>query len=139
LLSEVALMLEAAIQKGDLGEGGYDAWILLGEIRNMDEREDLGLRALAEGVKRAEAAGSHGPGIIVCYFLPMLNSILYSLLLSVYGHVLHERRVRQSLIHNVAALAPNPISISSRSPGNGDKHSPECLMGRPHTTHGLVH
>ena len=28
-LTEIALLLEAAIQKGDLGEGGYEAWILL--------------------------------------------------------------------------------------------------------------
>ena len=64
-LSEAALLLEAAIQKGELGEGGYEAWILLGETRNMDEREDLGMRALAEGVKRAEAAGANGEGMLV--------------------------------------------------------------------------
>ncbi|EGO00115.1 hypothetical protein SERLA73DRAFT_180560 [Serpula lacrymans var. lacrymans S7.3] len=63
-LSEAALLLEAAIQKGDLGEGGYEAWILLGETRNMDEREDLGMRALTEGVKRAEAAGADGAGML---------------------------------------------------------------------------
>ncbi|EEB88629.1 hypothetical protein MPER_13444, partial [Moniliophthora perniciosa FA553] len=63
-LSEAALLLEAAIQKGDLGEGGYEAWILLGETRNMDEREELGMRALAEGVKRAEAAGAQGAGMM---------------------------------------------------------------------------
>ncbi|ESK96620.1 peroxisome targeting signal receptor [Moniliophthora roreri MCA 2997] len=63
-LSEAALLLEAAIQKGDLGEGGYEAWILLGETRNMDEREELGMRALAEGVQRAEAAGAQGAGMM---------------------------------------------------------------------------
>lgn len=51
-------MLEAAIQHGELGEGGYEAWVLLGETRNMDEREEVGMRALAEGVKRAGAVGS---------------------------------------------------------------------------------
>ncbi|KZP17955.1 TPR-like protein [Athelia psychrophila] len=61
-LSEAALLLEAAIQKGELGEGGYEAWILLGETRNMDEREELGMRALTEGVKRAEEAGAVGAG-----------------------------------------------------------------------------
>ena len=61
-LSDAALLLEAAIQKGDLGEGGYEAWILLGETRNMDEREELGMRALVEGVKRAGAAGAAGVG-----------------------------------------------------------------------------
>src|ERR1700684_1664289 len=48
-LSEAALMLEAAIQKGDLGEGGYEAWILLGDVRTMDEREDAGMRAMMQG------------------------------------------------------------------------------------------
>ncbi|KAG7098807.1 hypothetical protein E1B28_000712 [Marasmius oreades] len=63
-LSEAALLIEAAIQKGDLGEGGYEAWILLGETRNMDEREDLGMRALTEGVKRAESVGATGAGMM---------------------------------------------------------------------------
>ena len=56
-LSEAALMLEAAIQQGELGEGGYETWVLLGETRNMDEREEAGMRALVEGVKKAELAG----------------------------------------------------------------------------------
>ncbi|KAJ6587168.1 hypothetical protein DFH09DRAFT_1142802 [Mycena vulgaris] len=63
-LAEAALLLEAAIQQGELGEGGYEAWILLGETRNMDEREDAGMRALAEGVKRGEAAGAPGVGML---------------------------------------------------------------------------
>ncbi|KAG5647025.1 hypothetical protein DXG03_001395 [Asterophora parasitica] len=63
-LSEAALMLEAAIQKGQLGQGGYEAWILLGETRNMDEREEAGMRALTEGVKRAEEAGAAGAGMM---------------------------------------------------------------------------
>ncbi|KAG8917425.1 Peroxisomal membrane signal receptor PTS1 [Tulasnella sp. 418] len=63
-LSEAALMIEAAIQKGELGEGGYEAWILLGETRSMDEREDIGLIALQEGVRLAKAAGVIGPGMI---------------------------------------------------------------------------
>lgn len=64
-LSEAALLLEAAIQQGDLGEGGYEAWILLGETRNMDEREEIGLRALTEGVRRSEAANASGAGMLV--------------------------------------------------------------------------
>jgi len=64
-LSEVALLLESAIQKGELGEGGYEAWILLGETRNMDEREEAGMRALTEGVRLAEAAGAGGAGMLV--------------------------------------------------------------------------
>ncbi|KAK0485753.1 hypothetical protein IW261DRAFT_1451818 [Armillaria novae-zelandiae] len=63
-LSEAALLLEAAVQKGDLGEGGYETWILLGETRNMDEREEAGMRALTEGVKRAEAVGAAGAGML---------------------------------------------------------------------------
>ncbi|KAH9895098.1 peroxisome targeting signal receptor [Cubamyces lactineus] len=63
-LSEAALLLEAAIQHGDLGEGGYEAWILLGETRSMDERDDAAMRALMEGVKRAEAAGAAGAGML---------------------------------------------------------------------------
>jgi len=57
-------MLEAAIQKGELGEGGYEAWILLGEARNMDEREDMGIKALTEGVRRAKEAGASGVGML---------------------------------------------------------------------------
>jgi len=64
-LSEAALLLEAAIQKGELGEGGCETWILLGETRNMDEREDAGMRALMEGVRRAQEAGTPGPGMLV--------------------------------------------------------------------------
>ncbi|KAF5393344.1 hypothetical protein D9757_000793 [Collybiopsis confluens] len=63
-LSEASLLLEAAIQKGDLGEGGYEAWILLGETKNMDEHEEEGMRALTEGVRRAEAAGASGAGMM---------------------------------------------------------------------------
>ncbi|KAI0341900.1 TPR-like protein [Trametopsis cervina] len=63
-LTEVALMLEAAVQKGDLGVGGWEAWVMLGEVRSMDEREEAGMRALTEGVKRAEAAGAAGEGML---------------------------------------------------------------------------
>ncbi|KAL9711560.1 Peroxisomal membrane signal receptor PTS1 [Leucoagaricus gongylophorus] len=63
-LSEAALMIEAAIQKGQLGEGNYEAWILLGETRNMDEQEEVGIRALLEGVRKAEGNGTPGPGMM---------------------------------------------------------------------------
>jgi len=63
-LSEAALLLEAAIQKGELGEGGYEAWILLGETRNMDEREEAGIKALNEGVRIAHEAGAGGAGML---------------------------------------------------------------------------
>jgi peroxin-5 len=67
-LSEAALLLEAAIQKGELGDGGYETWILLGETRNMDEHEELGMRALVEGVKQAEKVGAAGAGQLVRRF-----------------------------------------------------------------------
>jgi len=57
-------MLEAAIQQGELGEGGYESWILLGETRNMDEREEAGMCALLQGVKRAEESGAPGAGTL---------------------------------------------------------------------------
>jgi peroxin-5 len=67
--SEAALMLEAAIQHGELGDGGYDAWVLLGETRNMDEREEVGMRALMEGVKRAGAVGSAAGMLVSCIWI----------------------------------------------------------------------
>lgn len=63
-LTEVALLLEAAIQNGDTGRGGYEAWILLGETRSMDEREDAAMKALAEGTRLAEAAGEPAQGLL---------------------------------------------------------------------------
>ena len=73
-LSEAALMLEAAIQNDDLGEGGYEAWILLGDVRAMDEREDAGMRAMMQGVRLAEVAGTPGPGMLVSH-QPMLTHV----------------------------------------------------------------
>lgn len=64
-LTEAALCLEAAIQDGQLGEGGYEAWILLGDTRSMDEREDNAIRALKEGARLAEQAGAPGTGLMV--------------------------------------------------------------------------
>ena len=61
----MALLLEAAIQKGDNGEGGYEAWILLGETRSMDERDDVAMPALVEGIRQAEAVGARGAGMMV--------------------------------------------------------------------------
>jgi peroxin-5 len=64
-LTEIALLLEAAIQRNELGQGGYEAWILLGETRAMDEREDTAMRALTEGVRKAEESGNAGEGMLV--------------------------------------------------------------------------
>ncbi|KAH7916547.1 hypothetical protein BJ138DRAFT_1139305 [Hygrophoropsis aurantiaca] len=83
-LSDAALLLEAAIQQGELGEGGYEAWILLGETRNMDEREDLGMRALTEGVRRGEVAGADGAGMLslaISYTNESYDRASYSMLL----------------------------------------------------------
>jgi hypothetical protein len=90
-LSEVARMFEAAIQKGDLGEGGHEAWILLGEVRGMDEREDLGLAALREGVRIAkEGGGEGGVGLLVCIrLIPSRLSLRLSFLLGT-RHRLYE-------------------------------------------------
>lgn len=97
-LSEVARMFEAAIQEGDLGEGGYEAWILLGEVRSMDEREGPGLAAFREGVQIAkENGGAGGVGLLVCIiFLSSLLSLRPSSLL-VTRYRLYERRIRQSV------------------------------------------
>lgn len=77
-LTEVALLLEAAIQKGQLGEGDYEAWILLGDTRCMDEREEAGMRALTEGARRAEASGAKGVGLLVSLspFLDLHHKVL---------------------------------------------------------------
>lgn len=61
-LSEAALLLEAAIQKNDLGKGGYEAWILLGETHSMDEREEAAIKALQAGVTIAEQVGDEAVG-----------------------------------------------------------------------------
>lgn len=87
-LSEAALLLEAAIQKGELGEGGYETWILLGETRNMDEREDLGLRALTEGVRLSEAANANGVGMLslaISYTNESYDRAAYNMLLRWLG------------------------------------------------------
>ncbi|KAG2055883.1 TPR-like protein [Suillus hirtellus] len=87
-LSEAALLLEAAIQKGELGEGGYEAWILLGETRNMDEHEDLGLRALTEGVRLSEAANANGAGMLslaISYTNESYDRAAYNMLLRWLG------------------------------------------------------
>lgn len=90
-------MLEAAIQKGELGEGGYETWILLGETRNMDEREDAGMRALSEGVTRAEASGAAGVGMLVRLFRILLRSSFAHITIPfilVVGYLVHERILR---------------------------------------------
>ncbi|KZT40591.1 TPR-like protein [Sistotremastrum suecicum HHB10207 ss-3] len=87
-LSEAARMIEAAIQRGDLGAGGFEAWILLGETRSMDEREDAAMRALREGVRIAEAAGAKGEGMVslaISYTNESYEKASYHLLLRWLG------------------------------------------------------
>lgn len=72
-LSEAGLLLEAAIQKGELGEGGYETWILLGETRNMDEREEAGMKALLQGVELSKKANGNGAGMLVSNPISLLR------------------------------------------------------------------
>jgi peroxin-5 len=110
-LSEAALLLEAAIQKGELGEGGYETWILLGETRNMDEREDAGIKALTEGVRRAQEAGVTGPGMMVC--LPFscrvlrFNRVLLQALAISYTNESYERAAYTMLLRWLSATHPS--------------------------------
>jgi hypothetical protein len=107
-LSETALILEAAIQQGQLGEGGYEAWILLGETRNMDEREEAGMKALIEGVRMAEQSGTPGPGMLVCTFLCFAFHSLTAP--AVIGHLFHKRGLRQRVTLDATPLAACQLS-----------------------------
>lgn len=64
-LDEAALLCEAAIQKRELGEGGFEAWLLLGQARSMDEREAQALKALREGSRIAQENGNMEAGMLV--------------------------------------------------------------------------
>ena len=90
-LSEAALMLEAAIQQDELGEGGYESWVLLGETRNMDEREEAGMRALLQGVKRAEESGAPGAGMLVSFVqINFTSNLISSWASPVFSHIIHQ-------------------------------------------------
>jgi peroxin-5 len=110
-LSEAALLLEAAIQKGDLGKGGYEAWILLGETRSMDEREEAGMLALMQGVKLAEAAGDAGEGMMVRHdmlhkSLIITKHMLQSLAIS-FTNESYERASHSTLLRWLRARYPS--------------------------------
>lgn len=94
-LSEAARLIEAAIQKGDLGAGGFEAWILLGETRSMDEREEAAMRALREGVRIAEAAGGKGEGMVVSF----VHSLCCYIVDGDFSHLLS--RTRTSLMRRL--------------------------------------
>lgn len=128
-LSEAALLFEAAIQKGELGEGGYEAWILLGETRSMDEREDIGLLALRQGVQIAKAAGHIGPGLLVSV-LPMemrvrgLIFLLKSLAVS-YTNEAYEQASNTVLKEWLLAKYPSARMPPSQPSGISPWHSRE--------------
>lgn len=126
-------MLEAAIQKGDLGQGGWEAWIVLGEVRSMDEREEAGMRALTEGVKRAEGAGATGEGMLVsgiskypCYDQYAHLDDLQSLAIS-FTNESYERASHTMLLRWLHARYPeHPISEETwKSLKNSSWHSHE--------------
>ena len=90
-LSEAALMLEAAIQQEELGEGGYESWVLLGETRNMDEREEAGMRALLQGVKRAEESGTPGAGMLVSLAqISLTSNLIFFGASPVFSYIIHQ-------------------------------------------------
>ena len=66
-LDEAAALCEAAIQKGEMGEGGFEAWLLLGKARSMDEREVQALKALREGTRIAQENGNNEAGMLVSH------------------------------------------------------------------------
>lgn len=108
-LSEAALMLEAAIQRGEYGEGGFEAWILLGETRNMDEREEAGMRALLEGVRIAEQAGAPGAGMLVSLNLAFSTLTHKPLLIPVTGYFFHQRVLRPGITHYVDEMVQGQV------------------------------
>ncbi|KAF8602358.1 TPR-like protein [Ceratobasidium sp. AG-I] len=99
-LREAGLLLEAAIQKGELGQGGYEAWVLLGEVRGMDERESEGLVALREGVNRGAPPEA-----------------LLSLAIS-YTNESYNRAAQHTLRRYLAARFPSQISSTEVEPGS---------------------
>jgi hypothetical protein len=66
------MLCEAAIQKGEMGDGGFEAWILLGRARSMDEREAQALKALREGTRIAHENGNMEAGMLVSHCMVSL-------------------------------------------------------------------
>lgn len=83
-------MLEAAIQQEELGEGGYESWVLLGETRNMDEREEAGMRALLHGVKRAEESGAPAGMLVSLAQINFTPNLISLRPLLVFSHIIHQ-------------------------------------------------
>lgn len=137
-LSEAALMLEAAIQKGDLGEGGYEAWILLGECRSMDECEDAALRALNEGVKKAEAAGSTGSGMLVSP-THLDRSKFVNPFRSVSGYFLHQRTIQPRIVHNALTMGAGPLPVPPSFRRSVERHLAKRSVGHARACSRCVH
>jgi peroxin-5 len=111
-LGEVALLLEAAIQRNEPGEGGYEAWLLLGETRSMDEREEAALRAFTEGVRIAQEHGGGGAGMIVRTFSLVslkleLTKIIYQSLAIAFTNEGYERASYSTLLRWLRAQYPS--------------------------------
>jgi len=102
-------MLEAAIQRGELGEGGFETWILLGETRNMDEREEAGMRALLEGVRIAEQAGAPGDGMLVSRSFAFLVLTHKPPPFPVTGYLFHQRVLRPGITHHVGEMVQGQV------------------------------
>lgn len=132
-LSEAALLLEAAIQHGDLGEGGYEAWILLGETRAMDERDEAAMRALLEGVKRAEAAGAAGAGMLVSGQNPTQRWSAYASMI-VSCNCLHKRVYGEGIPHDAPSVAECAHS-RCQHPRGGVEVAPELVLALTRASH----
>ncbi|EJD52441.1 TPR-like protein [Auricularia subglabra TFB-10046 SS5] len=114
-LTEAALLLEAAIQQGDLGRGGFEAWILLGETRSMDEREEAALRALQEGTRLSAAAGERAEGLM-------------SLAIS-YTNESYERASHQALLRWLSARYPGvQIPEETASPWASHEQATDAFL-----------
>lgn len=105
------------VQKGELGQGGYEAWVLLGEVRGMDERESEGLVALREGVNRgappeALLVSPYSPAR-TAFDLPFSQSLAIS-----YTNESYNRASQHTLRRYLAARFPSLVSPSEVEPGS---------------------
>jgi hypothetical protein len=100
-----------SVIQAELGEGGHEAWILLGEVRGMGEWEEPGLAALREGcgLPRRTVGRVESDSWYIC--VPLISSLLSlkpSFLL-VTRHCLYERRTGSNVPRMPARLAQATI------------------------------
>jgi hypothetical protein len=95
-LTEAARLLEAALQCGDAGAGGYEAWLRLGEARSVGGRERPAMQAPATGVAVAAAT----------------TTAVYHSGVSVHRNVCAAARVGDACMCG-GLLARFPISVAS--------------------------